>query len=692
MKFWSHDWSILQRRTPETGNKKPRAVFIGTVGRRRVQKNKIISASDAIALIGDKDVIATSGFVQSCIPEALHAALEQRYVQSAKPRDLTLIMCAGAGDSKGLGTGRFHHPGLLKRVIAGNLGRMPKVAEAARNNLLQGYNLPQGIIAKLYRSCAAGHPGLFSKVGLHTYVDPRLDGGKVNEVTTEDIVKLVEVDGEEWLFYKATPIDVALIRATSADPSGNLSMEKEALTLDVLAQAMAAHNNGGVVIAQVERIVEQGYLKPKDVKVPGILVDCVVVADPPEMHRMNYGVLHDPALAGEIRVPVEAMAKMPLNERKIIARRAAFELPPNGVINLGVGAPDGVAAVANEEKVTPHIVMTTEAGAVGGVLASGSSFGASVNAHAIIDQNQMFDFYHGGGLDLTCLGMAECDRAGNVNTSRFGGRLNGCGGFIDISQNSRAVVFAGTFTAGGLKVEVDDGELRILKEGRSRKFVKRVEQITFSGTYAAMRSQPVIYVTERCVFQLSLEGLELVEVAPGIEIERDILAHMDFMPVIKSPIEMNERIFRDAPMELLAELTNRNLDERVSYDAERNILFLNLEGWSMRKKSDLEDLRKVLVEACEKAGKLVNAVVNQDGCRIADDLHDDFVDMVNFMMSRHYATTSRYTTSAFMRLKLQDGISQRGQQPHIIESAVEARAAHDPEGAWDTLVNWKTKG
>ncbi|KUO69115.1 MAG: CoA-transferase [Alphaproteobacteria bacterium BRH_c36] len=655
-------------------------------------KNKVISADDAIALIRNNDVVATTGFVQSCIPEALHASLEKRYVQSNKPRDLTLIMCAGAGDSKGLGTGRLHHEGLLKRVIAGNLGRMPKVAEAARNNLIQGYNLPQGIIAKLYRSCAAGHPGLFSKVGLHTYVDPRLDGGKVNEVTTEDIVKLVEVDGEEWLFYKATPIDVALIRATSADPSGNLSMEKEPLTLDVLAQAMAAHNNGGVVIAQVERIVEQGSIKPKDVKVPGILVDCVVVADPPEMHRMNYGVMYNPALAGEVRVPVEAMARMPLNERKIIARRAAFELPPNGVINLGVGAPDGVAAVANEEKVTPHIVMTTEAGAVGGVLAGGSSFGSSINAHAIMDQNQMFDFYHGGGLDLTCLGMAECDRAGNVNTSRFGGKINGCGGFIDISQNSRAVVFAGTFTAGGLKVEIRNGELKIVKEGRSRKFVKKVEQITFSGTYAAMRSQPVLYVTERCVFQLTLEGLELVEIAPGIELERDILSQMDFMPVVKSPIEMNAKIFHDEPMELLADLTNRNLNERVSYDPGRNILFLNLEGWSVRKKSDIADLQAVLIEVCEKAGKLVNVVVNQDGCRIAEDLHDDYVDMVNFMMKRYYATTSSYTTSAFMRLKMQDSLSQRGQQPHIFESGLEAHAALVGAEDWDSLVNWKSKG
>jgi len=638
-------------------------------------KNKVISANSAIALIKDGDVVCTTGFVQSCIPEALHAALEKRYVETRAPKGLTLIMCAGAGDSKGLGTGRLHHEGLLSRVIAANFGRMPKVAQAAQENKIQGYNLPQGVISKLYRSCAAGSPGLFTKVGLHTYVDPRLGGGKVNDLTKDDIVKHVEVDGEEWLFYKATPIDVALIRATSADPSGNLSMEKEALTLDVLAQAMAAHNGGGLVIAQVERIVEQGSIRPKDVKVPGILVDCVVLADDPIMHRMNYGVMYDPALAGEVRVPVDAMPKMELDERKIVARRAAFELPPNGVINLGVGAPDGVASVANEEKVTPYIVMTTEAGAVGGVLAGGSSFGSSANAHAVMDQNQMFDFYHGRGLDLTCLGMAECDQFGNVNTSKFGGRLNGCGGFIDISQNARAVVFAGTFTVGGLDVQIAYGKVKIMKEGRSRKFVNNVEQITFSGKFATQRSQPVIYVTERCVFQLTPDGLELIEVAPGIDIEKNILAHMDFKPIINKPMPMDRRIFIDEPMELLDELLNLKLSERISYDSDRNILFVNLEGWNVRKKSDVDDLRKALVDARMRAGRRVNAVVNHDGCRIADDLYDDYAEMIAYMLENHYVSTTRYTTSAFMRMKMQEALKKRGVKPHIYEKPDEAHAS-----------------
>lgn len=638
-------------------------------------RNKITTVEQAMALIRDEDVVTTTGFVQSCIPEMLHAALEKRFLDEGAPRDLTLIMCAGAGDSKGLGTGRLYHDGLLRRVIAGNFGRMPKVAQAAQEEKICGYNLPQGVISQLYRACAAGQPGLFSKVGLHTFVDPRHGGAKVNKRTQEDIVKRHEIDGEEWLFYKATKIDVAFIRGTSADPAGNISMEKEALTLDCLAQAMAAHNNGGIVIAQVERIVEEGSIRPKEVKIPGILVDCVVVADTPEMHRMNYGVLHDPGLSGQIRVPVEGMPKMPLDARKIIARRAAFELPPNGAVNLGVGAPDGVAAIANEEKVTPYITLTTEAGAVGGVLAGGSSFGSSRNADAIIDQNQMFDFYDGGGLDLTCLGMAQCDREGNVNSSHFGGRLNGSGGFINISQNSRAVVFAGTFTAGGLQIAVEEGKLRIVQEGRNKKFVRSIDQITFSGTYACSRAQPVIYVTERCVFQLTARGLELIEVAPGIDIERDITSLMGFKPIIENVIPMDPRIFRDEPMGLLDDLLNVNLPKRVTYDAGRHTLFLNLEGWSVKKRQDIEDLARVLEETFGKSGKGVNLVVNKNGFRVAEDLQDEYSATVEALLEAGSESIAHYTTSAFMRLKMQDTLSARGVQPHIFESSEEAQQA-----------------
>jgi propionate CoA-transferase len=629
--------------------------------------NKVISADEAIALIRDNDVVTTTGFVQSCIPEALHAALEKRFVETQHPRDLTLIMTAGAGDSKGLGTGRFYHDGLLRRVIAANFGRMPKVAQAAQENKILGYNLPQGVISQLYRACAAGQPGLFSKVGLYTYVDQRFGGGRVNDVTTEDIVKYHNINGEEWLFYIATKIDVAFIRGTSADPSGNISMEKEALVLDNLAQAMAAHNNGGLVIAQVERIVEQGSIKPKDVHVPGILVSAVVVADQPELHRMNYGVMYNAALAGEVRVPVEKLAKMPLDERKVIARRASFELPPNGVVNLGVGAPEGIAAVANEEKLTPYITLTTEAGAIGGVLASGSSFGAATNADSIIQQNQQFDFYDGGGLDMTCLGMAECDLQGNVNTSKFGGRLNGCGGFINISQNARLVIFAGTFTNGGLKVEVVDGKVHILQEGRNKKFLNSVEQITFSGKYALKRKQPVYYVTERCVFKLVEKGLELVEIAPGIDIDKHILPYMEFKPVINEPEPMDRRIFIDEPMGLINDLLNLNLDQRITYDPARNILFLNLEGWIARTKKDIDEMRNALVAACQKVGKRVNSVVNHDGARINEALYDDYAEMIEYLSQHYYLTTTRYATSAFARMKMKEAMAKRGLQPHVFE-------------------------
>jgi propionate CoA-transferase len=639
-----------------------------------MKNNKVITADEAIALVRDNDVVTTTGFVQSCIPEALHAALERRFVETGCPRDLTLIMTAGAGDSKGLGTGRLHHEGLLRRVIAANFGRMPKVAQAAAENKILGYNLPQGVISQLYRACAAGQPGLFSKVGLYTYVDPRFGGGRVNDVTAEEIVKLVEVEGEEWLFYTATKIDVAFIRGTSADPSGNISMEREALTLDNLAQAMAARNNGGVVIAQVERIVENGSIKPKDVKVPGIMVDCVVVADKPEYHKMNYGTQYNAALAGEIRVPVESIAKMRLDERKVIARRASFELPPNGVVNLGVGAPEGIAAVANDEKMTPYITLTTEAGAIGGVLASGSSFGSASNADAIIDQNQQFDFYDGGGLDMTCLGMAECDVQGNVNTSRFGGRLNGCGGFINISQNARSVVFAGTFTVGGLEVAIEDGQVKIIKEGRNKKFLNFVEQITFSGKYAQKRNQPVLYVTERCVFQLKPKGLELIEVAPGIDIERDILAHMDFKPIVNEPLLMDRRIFLDEPMNLISDLLNLDLRERVSYDADRNILFVNLEGWYARSKRDIDELHKIMVDVCASLGRRANAVFNHEGFRISEPLLDDYADMIQQMMEHYFAKTTRYATSAFLRLKMKEALSKRGIAPHIFERKEDADA------------------
>jgi propionate CoA-transferase len=389
---------------------------------------------------------------------------------------------------------------------------------------------------------------------------------------------------------------------------------------------------------------------------------------------MNYGVQYDPALAGEIRVPLESIPPMPLDERKIIARRAAFELPPNGIVNLGVGVPEGVATIANEEKVSQYVTLTTEAGTVGGVPARGPSFGAGINVDAVLDQNQQFDFYDGGGLDMACLGMAECDEKGNVNVSRFGTRLVGCGGFINISQNARSMVFAGTFTAGGLRVAVEDGQLKILQEGRVRKFIKQVQQVSFSGEYSAARGQPVYFITERCVFRRGRRGLVLTEVAPGIDIERDILAHMDFRPVILDPVTMLSCIFHDEPMGLEEHLLNLGLPERISYDADRHILFVNLVGMYMRVKEDIDALKAELEKRCQAIGERVGVIINYDQFRISDAVMDDYAAMDRYMMERYYTTITRYATSAFMRMKLDQEFSKRHIAPHVFERQEEAQA------------------
>ncbi len=636
-------------------------------------KNKIVSADEAAALIRDGDTICNTGFVQSGLCEEILSAIERRYLETGSPTNLTVMGAAGQGDSKEKGLNRIGHEGMIARYIGGNWGRVPKIVKLAMENKIIGYNLPQGVVTHLYRDQAAGKPGTFTKIGLHTFVDPRLEGGRINDATTEDIVKLVEVDGEEWLFYKAIPFNVAIIRGTTADPAGNITMEKESLTLDCLAMTMAAKNSNGIVLAQVERVAERGSLNPRNVHIPGILVDCVVVAEP-ENHMQSYATQYNPAHSGEIRVPLESLKPMDHDERKVIARRAAFELPPNGIVNLGVGIPDGVAAVAAEEKILQYITLTTEAGAIGGVPARGSDFGASVNADAIVDQNQQFDFYDGGGLDMTCLGLAQVDEHGNVNVSRFGPRVIGCGGFINISQNARTVVFAGTFTAGGLELSLKDGELKVIKEGKNKKFVKAVQQVTFSGDYAQQRGQPVYYVTERCVFRRGKRGLYLTEVAPGIDIEKDILAHMDFEPIIKEPLLMDARIFRDEPMELEASLLNLGLEDRISYDADSNIVFLNFEGMHLRVKDDIDRLREALVARVGEIGKKVGAVVNYDSFRINDEIIDHYAEMIKYMEANYYTTITRYATSAFMRRKVGEELRERNMRPHVFETLEEAQA------------------
>ena len=634
-------------------------------------RKKVVSVAESIAIVRDGDTLCCSGFGSNGVPVELILALEKKFLETGSPKNLTLLFGGGPGDGGTGGVNHLAHEGLLKRVIGGHYGLVPQIGKLALASKIEGYNLPLGVISHLYRDIACGLPGTASKVGLGTFVDPRLEGGKIGTKTTEDLVSVIELGGKELLYYKTMPISVAFIRGTSADAEGNITMERETLTQDVLAIATATKNSGGFVIAQVERIAERGSLNPRRVKVPGILVDCVVVAQA-ENHPQNLGGTYNPAFSAEVRIPLDAIEPMPLDERKVIARRAAFELLPNAVVNLGIGMPEGVAAVANEEKILKYMTLTAEPGVIGGVPASGVNFGAATNPDAVIDMNQQFDFYDGGGLDLACLGLAECDAAGSINVSRFGPKLAGAGGFINITQNSRTVIFVGTFTAGGLKVAVADGKVKILQEGRARKFVNKIEQVTFSGPYASKNGQNVLYVTERCVFQLTAAGLELIEVAPGIDVEKDILAQMDFRPIINSPAPMDPRIFLPEAMQLNDILLSISLVDRLQYDAAKSTAYYNFQGLRIHTAKDVEDIRHAAEELCQPLGKKIMVVVNYDNFQIDEAVVDAYTAMVKDLSDKYYLDVARYTTSAFMRLKLGEALEGRGLAAHIYETPQEA--------------------
>ena len=642
-----------------------------------MKRGKIVSADEAVRLIRDGDTVALDGVMGGGAPDELIIALEKRFLESGEPRGLTLLYASGIGDGKDKGVNRLAHEGLLKRVVAGHWALTPKMQKIAIGEKIEAYNFPQGVLSHMFRDIAAGNPRTISRVGIGTFVDPRLGGGKINTVTKEDLVEVVTFDDKEYLAYRTMPVQVAFLRGTTADMDGNITMEREAMTLEVLPIAMAAKNSGGFVIVQVERIADRGALNPRHVKIPGILVDCVVVSKP-ENHWQTYGSQYNPAFSCEFKVPTASVAPLEMDDRKIIARRAAFELRPNMVVNLGIGMPEGVASVANEEGIFEYLTLTAEAGSIGGIPSGGQNFGAATNMDCMLDMHFQFDFYDGGGLDLACLGLAQMDRHGNVNVSRFGPRLAGCGGFIDISQNSKKMVFVGTFTAGGTKVAAEDGKLRIVKEGGVKKFVNEVEQVTFSGNTARMNNLDVVFITERCVFTLAEDGVELTEIAPGVDLEKDILAYMDFKPIVKNPKTMDERIFRLPPMDLKKDLLSKPMSERMTYDPSTNVFFVNFEGLHVRSMEDIEEIRSQAEAILVPLGRKVDAIVNYDNFSIVPELADAYVETVKTIVSRFYDKVTRYTTSAFLRMKLGEGMNARGLAPHIYESRGEARKGLKP--------------
>lgn len=639
-----------------------------------VKKNKIVSAEEAVSIILDGDTVVFGGFAGVGACEEIAMALEEHFLNTGRPNNLTLMfaVATGPGNDSNRGLNHLAHEGLIRRIIGGHWGLAPKIQKLALENKVEAYNLPQGIISHLYRNIASQKAGIFSNVGLGTFVDPRNGGGKLNARTTEELVRLLEIDGEEYLYFKALPVNVAVIRGTTADTDGNITMEKEALTLESLSIATAARNSGGLVIVQVERVAQAGTLNSRQVKIPGILVDCVVVARP-QNHWQTYAEQYNPAFSGEIKVPLTTIPQMELSIRKVIARRAAFELKPNCVVNLGIGMPEGVANVAYEEKILDFMTLTAEPGVIGGFPAGGLNFGAGVNATALIDQPYQFDFYNGGGVDVAFLGMAQVDRAGNVNVSRFGPKLAGAGGFINISQNSKKVIFMGTFTAGGLKCQIENALLKIEKEGKLSKVVSEVEHTTFSGPYAAKSGRKILYITERCVFSLGKEGLELSEIAPGVDLQQDILDLIDFQPAVPRPPKlMDERIFNPAPMGLKEELLSITLEDRIIYDAENNMMFANLAGYAVKSTDDIESIKSTIEKLLKPLGKKVYAVGNYDQFTIDPDLIDAYSEMQKYLTENFFSKVSRFTTSAFLRMKLGKALEDRGVAPHIYESPDEA--------------------
>ena len=509
-----------------------------------MSNSKFMTAAQAADLIRDNDTVALMGgggglMEANCLFEAVQA----RFLSTHTPRNLTMVHALGIGDKKTKGMNCFAHEGLVKKVIGGHWVWSPTMQKLALDEKIEAYILPGGVSSQLLREIGAGRPGLFTHVGLGTVCDPRQGGGRMNNSAKDDLAEVVHMDGREYLRYKPFPVNVALVRASAADEDGNISFEHEVANVDAQSLALAARNSGGKVIVQVKERLPNGSLKAREVRIPSAWVDAIVV-DPDQ--RASYGIPFDPALSGELTGDArrqseaadheaeKAAAQEAFGERQAVARRAALELfntdKARPVVNYGVGVPDAVAKLIAARGEQHRIYQTIEHGTYGGTLMDGVLFGYARNATAMLDAATQFDFYAGGGLDIAFLGFGEFDAQGNVNVSKLGGLTVGPGGFIDIAQNARKMVFCGTFAAKGVKLQTGNGQMRVLQQGAVKKIMAQVDQITFSGAQALKRGQTVLFLTERASFRLTDQGVELFEIAPGIDLQRDVLDQMGFAP------------------------------------------------------------------------------------------------------------------------------------------------------------------
>lgn len=514
---------------------------------------KFITAKEAAALVPNNVTLGSNGFMGTTFAEEIAMELENRFLETGEPNHLTLLFCAAQGDNDKRGLQHLAHENMISRMIGAHYGMARKLGELVIQNKVVAYDFPQGVMCHLLRTTAAHQPGELTKVGLGTFVDPRISGGKMNQLTQqeENLVQLFQVDGKDYLFYKSIPLNYVIIGGTYADEDGNISFEREGSKAEALAMAQACRNSGGKVFVQVQRVVKAGSLDPQKVEIPSVLVDYVVVASDLKYCMQNFGTDYNPGFSGEHRMGLSEFTPAALNSKKVIARRAAMELEDDSTVNLGIGVPEYISSVAIEEGISDKFTLTVESGLFGGSPQSGLDFGESLNPASIIPMPSMFDFYNGGGLDQAFVGFAQGDNTGNVNVSKFSGRLPGCGGFIDITQNAKKLYFCGTFSAGGLKTEIGDGKLKIVTEGKSMKFCEQVEQITFSAKTAIENNQPVMYITERAVFRLTKDGIVLCEAAPGVDVEKEIIALMPTRPAISSDFHlMDARLFTNEKMGL----------------------------------------------------------------------------------------------------------------------------------------------